>query len=53
MAALESRSILILYGTETGNSQEIAEHLSRMCLRLRFDTAVDELDDVKLVSLQL
>ncbi len=48
-AAPQDRSVLIVYGTETGNSQEIAEHLGRMCERLRFQTWVDEMDNVRLV----
>lgn len=39
----------MLYGTETGNSMEIAQHVGRMCQRLRFPTLIEEMDDVKLV----
>jgi len=46
---LRDRSLLVLYGSETGKSQEIAESLGRLCERLRFDTAVEEMNDVKLV----
>jgi len=52
MALQGRRSILVLYGTETGNSKEIADHLGRMCQRLRFPTLVEEMDDVKLVRLR-
>lgn len=45
-----SRSILILYGSETGNSQDIAEELGRLCQRLHFKTRVDPLNAVDLVS---
>ncbi len=48
---LQDRNILILYGTETGTSQETAEHLGRMCERLHFCTCVEEMDGVKLVRL--
>ena len=49
MEPRDGKSILVLYGTETGNSKEIAEHLGRMCQRLRFPTLVEEMDRVKLV----
>jgi sulfite reductase alpha subunit-like flavoprotein len=49
MELRDGKSILVLYGTETGNSKEIAEHLGRMCQRLRFPTLVKEMDEVKLV----
>lgn len=44
------RSILILYGSETGNSQEVAEELGRTAERLHFVTHVRECDEVKAVS---
>ncbi|KAL6240546.1 NAPDH-dependent diflavin reductase [Rhinocladiella similis] len=40
------RSVIILYGTETGTSQDFAEEISRCFQRLRFDTEVVGLDDV-------
>ncbi|KAJ9647570.1 NAPDH-dependent diflavin reductase [Knufia peltigerae] len=40
------RSVIILYGTETGTSQDFAEEVSRCLQRLRFDTEVVGLDDV-------
>jgi sulfite reductase alpha subunit-like flavoprotein len=46
-----SRSILILYGSETGNAQDIAEELGRLCQRLHFRTRVDPLNAVDLVSI--
>ncbi|KAL2761266.1 hypothetical protein ACRALDRAFT_1059109 [Sodiomyces alcalophilus JCM 7366] len=48
VANLPSRSVLVLYGSETGNSQDIAEELGRMVQRLHFKTKVDEMDHVKL-----
>lgn len=45
-----SRSILVLYGSETGNAQDIAEELGRLCQRLHFKISVDPLDAVDLVS---
>ena len=49
---LANRSLLILYGTETGHSQEIAEELADMALRLRFELSLEEMDGVDLVSVQ-
>jgi flavodoxin len=40
----------ILYGTETGNSEEIAEELGEMAERLRFDTVVATMNSLTLVS---
>lgn len=42
-----SRSALVLYGTETGNAQDIAEDLGRLLERLHFSSHVCELDAVK------
>ena len=43
------RTALILYGSQTGNAQDIAEELGRLCERLRFATNVCELDDIDIV----
>jgi sulfite reductase alpha subunit-like flavoprotein len=43
------RSALILYGSETGNSQDVAEELGRMAERLHFVTRVSEMDMVEIV----
>ncbi|KAJ5663374.1 hypothetical protein N7507_004105 [Penicillium longicatenatum] len=42
-----TRSVLILYGSETGNAQEVAEELGAVTERLRFVTHVSELNQVK------
>lgn len=47
-----ARSVLILYGSETGNAQDIAEELGRLCQRLHFKSHVDPLDAADLVSLR-
>lgn len=47
--ALSERRVLILYGSETGNSQEKAGEIDRLCQRLRFDAKLEEMDDIKLV----
>ncbi len=44
------RSALILYGSETGNSQDVAEELGRVAERLHFATRVSEMDLVEIVS---
>jgi sulfite reductase alpha subunit-like flavoprotein len=46
-----SRSALILYGTETGNAQEVAEELGALTERLRFATHVSELNQSRPVSI--
>jgi flavodoxin len=46
------RSALILYGTETGNAQEVAEELGALTERLRFATHVSELNQSKPVSIK-
>jgi sulfite reductase alpha subunit-like flavoprotein len=43
------RKILILYGSETGNSQDVAEQLGRIAERLRFINTVCEMDQVEIV----
>lgn len=49
MEGAQSRTILVVYGSETGNAQDIAEELGRICQRLHFQTAVEELDEISLV----
>jgi sulfite reductase alpha subunit-like flavoprotein len=41
-----SRTALILYGSETGNAQDVAEEVGRLTERLRFVTTVLDLDSV-------
>lgn len=43
------RTALILYGSETGSAQDVAEELGRLCERLRFATTICELNSVKIV----
>jgi sulfite reductase alpha subunit-like flavoprotein len=45
----ENRSALILYGSETGNSEECAGDVGRMLERLHFTTSVTEMDNVEIV----
>lgn len=43
------RSALVLYGSETGNAQDVAEEIARLTERLRFETTVIDLDSIELV----
>lgn len=45
------RTALVLYGTETGNSQDVAEELAHVLERLHFTTSVCQMDDVEIVGL--
>jgi sulfite reductase alpha subunit-like flavoprotein len=44
------RTALILYGSETGNSQDVAEELGRIAEKLHFVTRVCEMDLVEIVG---
>ncbi|GAM34903.1 hypothetical protein TCE0_015r02790 [Talaromyces pinophilus] len=46
-----TRSALIVYGSETGNAQEVAEELGRIAERLHFVTHVKECNDVEAITL--
>ncbi|KAM7190033.1 NADPH-dependent FMN/FAD containing oxidoreductase [Rhypophila sp. PSN 637] len=48
---IEGRDIIVLYGSETGNAEDIALELSKMTRRLHFKTVCDEMDEVKLAEL--
>lgn len=50
--AVQHRTALILYGSETGNAQDMAEELGRLCQRLHFANRVAALDAVDLVRLK-
>ncbi|KAG9244536.1 putative NADPH-dependent FMN/FAD containing oxidoreductase [Calycina marina] len=45
------RSVLIIYGSETGNSQDAAEELGRVVERLHFATRVSEMDSVEIYTI--
>ncbi|WPH02766.1 NADPH-dependent diflavin oxidoreductase 1 [Acrodontium crateriforme] len=45
------RTALVLYGSETGNAQDVAEEMGRMTERLRFDTTVLDMDSIQLRDL--
>ena len=48
-SALQPRRALVVYGSETGNAQDVAEEMGRVAERLRFDTEVAELNAITLV----
>lgn len=48
-AVIPGRSMAVLYGSETGNAEDIAGELARTAERLHFQTTVDEMDGFKLV----
>ncbi|KAI1450344.1 riboflavin synthase domain-like protein [Annulohypoxylon stygium] len=50
-AKVEDRRMLVLYGSETGNSQDLAGDLERLGERLHFRTFVCEMNDVELNTL--
>lgn len=41
------RSVLVLYASETGNAQEVAEELGDLAERLHFVTLVSEMNNFK------
>lgn len=45
-----ARTALVLYGSETGNAQDVANELGRITERLHFLTRVSDLDSVDIVS---
>ncbi|KAK3991334.1 NADPH-dependent diflavin oxidoreductase 1 [Cladorrhinum sp. PSN332] len=50
-AVIPGRSLIVLYGSEMGNSQDIAIDLGQMAQRLHFQTTVDDMDGFKLSDL--
>ena len=50
-AMAAARTALVLYGSETGNAQDLAEELGRTAQRLHFSTEVIPLDSVEPVCL--
>ncbi|PHH64592.1 hypothetical protein CDD81_4203 [Ophiocordyceps australis] len=46
-----TRSSLVLYGSETGNAQDMAQEVDQRLQRLRFKSRVDELNAVELSAL--
>ena len=46
----EKRSVLVLYASETGNAQEVAEELGDLAERLHFVTLVSEMNNFKPVG---
>ncbi|KAL3474542.1 hypothetical protein BJX99DRAFT_231531 [Aspergillus californicus] len=48
----QNRSALVVYGSETGNAQDVAEEIGALAERLHFNTQVSELNHVKAESLR-
>ena len=46
-----NRTAAVLYGSETGNAQNVAEEIGSLLERLRYDTFVSELNHASLVYL--
>ena len=46
----QDRSVLVLYGSETGTAADLALSVAQTAQRLHFTVCVDELDAVELVS---
>ncbi|KAF2218716.1 hypothetical protein BDZ85DRAFT_207516 [Elsinoe ampelina] len=51
MFSSQGRSALVLYGSETGNAQDVAEEIGRLTERLRFETVVLDLDSIEIRDL--
>ena len=51
MGSTAKRTALVLYGSETGNAQDVAEEAGHMAERLRFDVTVLDMDSVQLRDL--
>ncbi|KAF2150689.1 sulfite reductase flavo protein alpha-component [Myriangium duriaei CBS 260.36] len=45
------RSALVLYGSETGNAQDVAEEIGRLTARLHFETIILDLDSIDIRDL--
>src|ERR1700712_2671124 len=50
---LGARTALVLFGSETGNSQDVAKEIGHLCERLRFAAHVCELNSIDIVSLNI
>jgi sulfite reductase alpha subunit-like flavoprotein len=50
LGAAERRLVLVLFGSETGNSEDVAEDLARRLQRLRLVPVVDEMNGVQIVG---
>jgi len=48
---MSSRTALVLFGSETGNAQDVAEELGKVLRRQRFAVRVTELNAIRIVSI--
>jgi sulfite reductase alpha subunit-like flavoprotein len=46
----DARPVLVLYGSETGNGQDLAEEVERLFERLHYNAKAEEMNNVELVS---
>ena len=51
--ATESRSLLVLYGSQTGTAQDVAERIGREGRRRHFRVKVTSLDSYSVVGNQI
>lgn len=51
--SVADRTVLVLYGSETGGAQDMAEEVGRVCQRLHFKSEVEELNAIELVCISL
>lgn len=47
--AHQPRRALVLYGSQTGNAQDVAHEMARLAERLRFDSTLADLNAISLV----
>jgi len=47
---IKDRTALVLYGSETGNAEDVAGEIQQVVERLRFQTTVLDLNSVDIVS---
>lgn len=50
---LDERELTILYATETGNAQDVAERIARLCRRLHFAARLYSIDEYEIVCSSL
>jgi len=47
---MSNRTALVLFGSETGNAQDVAEELGKLLRKQRFAVRVTELNTIRIVS---
>ena len=51
VTSLDHRTALVMFGSETGNAQDLAEEIAKILERLRFTVHLSELDATSLVGM--